>query len=430
MRSKFILRLDAIALNNQLLTKTSLAFAALVVSRIYLVSIINTIPDMDSAFYDLAQRVFETSGRTPINLPFGYAALIYGTVKLVGSFALASKLIYVVFSILTGAVLYQLVKEMFDRKIAANAVAIYTLVPNFTFAIAGFSHTVTVAMFFLMLSLRGYWRLLSNTAKSRFLTATLTALAALLATSIRPELSLYFLLFVAAQSILSLHPRNFIHTRRGVEPLILMIALFAVGLAGNYWFNLARSSSAYPTIFTDSEHSYLTYTHTLSLRAGNGADDERAIELGDLTFGAAAENNYSIARAIAKNPKQAILNVVFNLKELLDGLGHQLFMPIFLFLFVGVGLLATDWNKLWREHLFLIACLAPCVAALLLFHVEIRYLNPLALIFSIWIALGLGALHPRIAQPAKLLLLLALALLFAVQANYFSQNPISQHIIS
>jgi hypothetical protein len=93
-------------------------------------------------------------------------------------------------------------------------------------------------------------------------------------------------------------------------------------------------------------------------------------------------------------------------------------------LLIGVGLLATNWNELWKKHLFLLTSLVPCVIAVIIFHVEIRYLNPIAIIFSLWIALGLANTHPKILRPTIILVFTALAILFVIQAVYFSQNPI------
>jgi hypothetical protein len=153
-------------------------------------------------------------------------------------------------------------------------------------------------------------------------------------------------------------------------------------------------------------------------------DSSQISSWGIKAFGTPEDNQFSIIKAIMKNPAEAIKNIAFNIKSLLKDLGHPLFIPVFLYPFLGIGIFSTSLRSKWKDHLFLISLLIPTLLTISLFHEEIRYMSPLVPPFVIWIALGISKLRSAIKKPVVIALVFFLATLFIV---YTFHMRISQH---
>jgi hypothetical protein len=395
--------------------------ALLVASRIMLPLIIKALPPMDTFYIRLGQQLFETQDKVDIKVSPFYASLIYG-LNVFNSWHVTSWLLYTSFSIILGIVVYQLAKEMFDAQTARFALALSILHPSLTFAVAGYSHTVVVSTTFLYVSLYAYWKILQQ--QREVVMALVGSVSATLATLVRPELLLYFALFCCAMLITSI---SSVAKHKRYKPLAVtigMLIIYASLIVLQHGVIRQRTNSAHMNLFTDARYSYETYTHTLSLRAVGVIDEDVARKLAREAFGDPEVNQYSITTAMRNNPKEAAKNIIFNLKELLDIAGHPLFMPFFLYILIGVGLAHSHTRQQWRQHLFLSALFLPCLAAVTIMHVEVRYLNPLVPPLIIWMALGMVHLQRSNKRGLQYIFFVLLSALFLANSVFYSLDPI------
>lgn len=399
----------------------ALLFVILIVSRIALPLIIRAIPPMEIFYVRLGQQLFETQDKIDIKVSPFYASLIHW-LNIFNNWHLTSWLLYTSFSIMLGLIVYQLAREMFDQPTAQFALALLILHPSLTFAVVGFSHTVVVSTTFLYLSVYAYWKILQQQHEAAM--AAIGSVSATLATLVRPELMLYFALFCCTMLIKSIYS---VAKHRHFKPLAItlsMVIVYSSLIALQYGFIRQRTNSAYMNLFTDARYSYETYTHTLSLRAVGSIDEDVARKLALEAFGDPEANQYSIATAMRNNPKEAAKNIIFNLKELLDIAGHPLFMPFFLYLLIGVGLTHQDTRQKWRQHLFLGAIFIPCLVAVTIMHVEVRYLNPVIPPLIIWMALGMVHLQRINKRSVQYVFFVLFSALFVVNSIFYSLDPI------
>lgn len=140
-------------------------------------------------------------------------------------------------------------------------------------------------------------------------------------------------------------------------------------------------------IFTDNKYSYLTFIHTYSLRFYNGISNEKAIEASTPLIGSPEKNNYSISKAILNNPKQFISNIAFNTKEIIDTMAHPLFMPFYFYLFIGLLLMGVSFSEK-TGIIFLLILIILHLSPLLIFHIEIRYMQIICAFLLLLISAG------------------------------------------
>jgi hypothetical protein len=377
---------------------------------------------MEPEYIQLGRDLFEGSSPTVIRLSPGYASLLYLVHLAVPDWHLASQVVYVLFSTLSGWAFYLIAKDLYGGGAARLTLLLLTVLPNLGPAVAGYSHTIVVSLFFLCMLLFSGWRLLTGPATASGVVGA--AAFGLLATLVRPESLLYVVGFACLYVVVSAARSASPKARLGaVCPAVLVLALYSAGVVGQHFFLKNRTNSKYMGFFTDKIYSYTTFTHTLSMRAVGHIDGRVAEALASEAFGAAEGNNYSIVRAIARNPREELKNLLFNAKELLDAAAHPLFFPFYLYPFVGIGLYAASGAGRWRSHAYLAASALPCLAVVELFHVEIRYMSPLVLPATVWAAAGIDRLSNYIKLYVITLVILVTGVLTMAYAVYFSGIP-------
>lgn len=409
---------------------TGWLFGLLVFSRLFVMITIGSVPDMEPSHIIQAKQLFETTYRSGPYLPSGYtptySVLLYVINRVFDNWSFTSQAIYVLFSVLVAWVSYLIAKTVFDVEIARYTLAVMIFLPNLTAAVAGYSHTVVVAMFFLYLSAYAFWFLLRKRAA---VMALIGAVAGLMTVFIRPEYILYFVMFLLSYLGIVVYKAKGQGLLRPMVSAIVMVSFFGGGLYLHHYLLLTRIASPHMTLFGDGWFAYHTYIHTLSLRAQGKIDGAEAEQLAAATFGSPEENRYSILRAIMRNPREAGKNVLYNAKTLLKEMGHPLFMPVFLYPFIGIGLYGVSWKEKWREHLFLTSLFLPCIAVLLVFHVEIRYMSPLIPPLAMWVAHGIQQLSNGARGYVVISLFAVLACLFTAYAFHFKAVKAQTYVV-
>lgn len=381
----------------------------LVVSRLFIIKVIDTVPPMEQSYFNLAQQFFESSKRFDFYFSSGYSVLLYAVDVIFHNWKLSTQVIYVFFSVGIALVFYQFSKTLFDKKTALYSLMITIFLPNLTAAVAGYSHSVVVSLFFLCLS---FYFFLLILRKQKIIYSIIFSLFMLAATLIRADNVIYFIIFILIYLVVIIRQHK---KRLPILSLFILgigVILYFIGLKIQYHLIQPRSSTNYLTLFGNKRYSYETYITTFSLRATGSYDARLDRKLSSVAFGTPEENQYSIMKAVMKNPLEVTKNIIFNLKTLLKDLGHPLFMPCFLYPFVGLGLFSTAWNDTWKKHFFLSSLFIPTLATLLFFHVEIRYMSSMVLPLVIWIALGIQRLPERIKKPVVITLIAILVCLF------------------
>ena len=326
---------------------------------------------------------------------------------------LTAQVTYVVFSTLTGVLCYVIVRNLFGARTAREALIIVICLPSLTAAVAGWAHKEVVTLLFMYLTAHGFWTLLSRPTIAAVIA---TAAAAAVTVVLRTDAILYLLVFsgLSVAHIGGLQERR--QKVRHAIGLGVVTATVLSGLVLNYQFVLRRTNSVDTVrLFGDARYAYDTYVTTNMLRVQAPAESPND-EIASAAFGSAAANQYSIVKAIRRNPKEAARNLLFNLKTLLQEAAHPLLVPVFLYPFVGLALLLPSARAKWKEHLFLAAFVPPCLTTILVFHLEMRYMIPLSLPVAAWAALGIEQLDfrtRRLVRPAVYLLLVALFVAYA-----------------
>lgn len=343
------------------------------------------LPDLEPNYIVTAQALFERSGIAASYFPIPYPILLYGVHLAVRNWVLASHVLYVVFSTAMGVSAYAIAQSLYDRSVARHALALSAVMPNYTAAVVGYSHTPVVADGFLTLALYAFVRL-SSDEDERTAWLVIAALASCGAMAVRPEMLLSCLPAMAAW----LWIRGGHQWMRRAALATAMSGLVLALLIGAALWS-ARLNPAEPiAIFGNARYSYNTYMTTLSMRALKGeADPDVAITLSERAFGAASDNGYSVFRAIRRNPLEAVKNVGFNLRSLFAAAGHPLFMPLFLYPLVGIGLVSQSGLRSPPGWLIVGSVIPGTVAALLFLHVEVRYMLPLVLPLLVLVAVAL-----------------------------------------
>jgi hypothetical protein len=341
------------------------------------------LPDLEFNYIQTARAVFEHTGEHALYLPISYPTLLYAVNAIIGNWLVTTHLLYVVASTASAVLIYLLVRSMYGESIARRAVVLALVMPNYTAAVVGYSHTPVVGHAFLASMLYAFRRVVDGDDDvTWYVVATVSATAAIL---IRPETLLSFLMLVG---VWLWTRRHAVSLRRTVAVVIGIGAFLVAALVGVERVALRADPTEPFGLLGNPRYSYNAYIHTLSMRANEGRiDSDAAIRLGERAFGPALSNDYSILRAVRRNPREAVANLAYNAKSLLKDSGHPLFMPVFLYPLVGIGLISRRHSG--RGWLILATVVPATVASTLLTHVEVRYLMPLVLPLLVLIAVAL-----------------------------------------
>ena len=407
----------------RLLSSVNFYIILLILSRFSLPLFINTVPPMDIQYINLADKIASSSTSITFSVSPFYASIMYVVNIFFGNWKLSSLFLCSVFSIITGMLLYGLTKKMFNNDIAKIVLLLIIFHPNFTIALIGYSHTVIVSSAFLLLYFYYFWDLL--TERSTIYTYTICSLAITVAILIRPELILYFLFFTLLHIGVAVFQKAKIDLLIRSRNTVFMVSIAVIVVAVQYTIIARRTNSTFMNFFTDARYSYETYTHTLSLRSVGSIDADLARKLASNAYGNPETFEYSVVQAILINPKESAKNVGYNVRYLLQNAAHPLFMPFFLYFFIGIGIFVTSIHQTWKHYMLLIGILVPCLVSVLVFHVEVRYLNPIAIPCTIWLALGLHHLWVVNKKHVVYSFFCLYIVFFIANIIYYSANPIS-----
>ncbi|MHB8258886.1 MAG: hypothetical protein ACYDCN_09605 [Bacteroidia bacterium] len=380
--------------------------------RIFTVYYVGKFPCMEASYFEEAKQLFSDSDKINLFYPPAYPILLVLFQNILSSEILSSWWVYIFFSSFTSLILYLLIKEMFDENISLIAIILLIFLPNISVAVAGYSHTLTVGSFFLISYFYFLWKIW-NSDTLNFKYIVLAVFFALSACFFRPDNLLIIFGLICVTCLYIIFSRK--KTNYLWSSTIIIISI-AAGLFTHSICVKEKSNSKITTIFSEAQYSYLTFTHTLSLRAGKGINDSIATRLGTIAFGTPTSNNYSILKAIKKNYNEEIRNLIYNVKELLDNFAHPLFLPFFLYFFVGTGIIYLCIQNKTRHLLYLGSILILSPLPLLIFHVEIRYMMTLTFPIIIFASVGIGTVENKKVRNA--ILIATISLLFIVYLSY------------
>lgn len=359
-------------------------FAMFALTRVAASAIKHTLPDLEFDYIQTARAVFEHTGVHALYFPIAYPSLLYGVHALVGNWLLTTHLLYVVASTASAVLLYLLVRPMYGESVARRAVLLALVMPNYTAAVVGYSHTPVVGHALLMALLYAFYRMTGDGDDRKWYVAA--AVAASAAVLVRPETLLCFLLLLGVWVWTRWHT---VSPARTVGVAMAMCAFVLLALVGVERVALRADPTEPFGLLGNPRYSYSAYIHTLSMRALDGrVDSDAAIRLGEQAFGSAASNEYSILRAARRNPREAFANLAYNVKSLMKDAGHPLFMPVFLFPLVGIGLISRRHVGCGPAWLIMASVVPATLASVLLTHVEVRYLMPLVMPLLVLIAVA------------------------------------------
>jgi uncharacterized membrane protein YozB (DUF420 family) len=336
------------------------------------------LPDLEPNYINTAQALFGPrvgDAAYAAYYPLAYPLLLYGVNLGLRSWVLSSHALYVIFSTVIGVSIYALVRSVYDRQVARHALVMSALMPNYTAAVVGYSHTPVVACGFLVVAVYAFWRL-SNDEAERTPWVAIATLASGGAILVRPE-SLFSCLFLVAAWFWIRRSHRWMWRAATAAAMAGTVLAMLIGVA----LGAMTLSATEPIgLFGSARYAYSTYITTFSMRALKGeADPDLSTKLSDRAFGPAKDNGYSVFRAIRRNPPEAAKNVGFNVRSLLAAAGHPLFLPLFLYPLVGVGLVSQSALRRRAGWLFIGSVVPGTVASLLFLHVEVRYMVPLVL---------------------------------------------------
>lgn len=379
-----------------LFTKTTFVLMLTLLVRILCVLLIGKIPCMETDYFSEGRNIIEGIPSVIYLSPL-YSIVVYALSTVFDSIFYASACIFVLSSTAASFYMYSICKLWFNERTAYTSLLFLLFLPNLTVSVAGYSHSVMLGIALELAALfymSCYFN--SNSAKCFLLTCVFT----IPAVCIRPELLLVLLPFYV---VLLGHSLIGSGIKQSYTKIVLS-AFFFLFLVVSVLMHKAvvhtlSSKKETAGIFTDNTYSYFTFIHTYSLRYSGVIDDQKAILASEPLIGSPQQNNYSIPAVIIKNPVQFISNALFNGKELLDNLAHPLFMPFYMYFFIGI-LLMSSMKGSYGPFCFISILFVLHVIPLLIFHVEIRYMQALSLLIIIVAAAGESKLESSLYRKA------------------------------
>lgn len=360
-------------------------FAVFILTRVAASAIKYTLPDLEFDYIQTARAVFEHTGVHALYFPISYPSLLFGVHAVVGNWLLTTHLLYVAASTASAVFLYLLVRSMYGESVARRAVLLAMVMPNYTAAVVGYSHTPVVGHALLMAMLYAFYRMTGEGDDRKWYVAA--AAAGTAAVLVRPDMLLCFLLLLG---VWMWRRRRSAGSWQTIGLAMAMCGFVVVALAGVERVALRADPTEPFGMLGNPRYSYNAYIHTLSMRALDGRlESDAAIRLGEQAFGSAVSNDYSILRAMRRNPREAFANLAYNAKSLLKDAGHPLFMPVFLLPLVGIGAISRRHAGCGPAWLILASVAPATLASVMLTHVEVRYLMPLVAPLLVLIAVAL-----------------------------------------
>jgi hypothetical protein len=363
--------------------------------RILCVCVIGKIPCMESNYFTEGKNLIEGIPVIVYLSPF-YSTLIYTLTTCLNSLFYASALIFILSSTAVSYYIYAICKLWNER--AAYTSLLFTLfIPNLTVSIAGYSHSVILG---IALELAAVFYILIYLKKNVFHHLFTAFIFTVLTIFIRPELIIVIIPLYIIMFAYTIFNRGIKHSYKMIGLAGLFFTFLTLSVFTHKLFvkahNINKNTAG---VFTDNTYSYFAFIHVYSLRYFDIIDDHKAINASMPFIGSPETNNYSIATAILKNPVQFGTNVLFNCKEILDNLAHPLFLPFYFYFFIGIlfkNPLKPDYIPL---SLITILFFLHCIP-LVVFHVEVRYMQPLTLLILIVASLGESDLKSKIYRNA------------------------------
>lgn len=320
-----------------------------------------------------------------------YSILVAILFNITGSLFVSSLLIFVVFSVLMAWYVYNWVLNNFGHSSAIIALIFLCFLPNTSIAVAGYSHTIvasTAMELGLLLSISNYLHIKGNKQ------LCFSLIYGLLCIALRPENIIVVFAIVSLVSII-------LQIKKFNQQAIKLFFSFVLVLICFLWMHKELVSiwgkkDQNLGIFSNNSYSYMTFIHTYSLRYSDVIEDTKAINYSTPFVGSPESNNFSLTKAIRNNPKQFVSNIFYTAKETLDSFGHPLFMPFFLYFFIGGVFIGSFPHKNYRISIgLLVTLMLAQLVPILIFHCEIRYLQPISIALVILSAIGFQKVYPK-----------------------------------
>lgn len=385
--------------------------------RLFTVVFINKIPCMEGDYLTLGAKLF-TGEKTIIGLSPFYSLVVYITTVVFGSLKMASVVIYTFGSFAIVFFLEKITRLLFNERAALIVLLLAIFLPNLTTAVAGYSHSVVLSNAFEFAAIYYLFQFFT-TDKIKFL--LVTAFLSLVCIAIRPEnvviLSILFAL-TSFYIVVIRKKQSYLTILRNGSIYYAIIGLFVIG--HQHYVTNHSSADAHPGTFSDNTYSYGTFIDTYSLRYDEKIVRPLSISESTPRIGSPADNDYKISKAILKHPKEFIGNMFFNINFLVKTIGHILFVPFFLYFFMGIMLLNADNLEKYKWSIIgVLGLLAIHLIPLLAFHIEIRYTQQLCLLFLILIAYNFSLLTGKIY---KVCITATIITLFVIYIQYAFMN--------
>ncbi len=356
----------------------SLLFLTLVI-RILTVFIIGKTPCMDITYFAQADRILHSAGKVDIYITPSYGFILYFLNIIFHSLYISSAVVYILFSFGAALMSWLIARDLFDERSGLLTLLLLLFFPNLTVAVAGYSHTVVVSSFFILLGVYILLRF-SSSGKNYFYPALFFSLTTVAGTYIRPECVL-----ILGGLSLFIFLRNSQALKQKIYFMSLSLLIIISGIFLHAELIKYKSASQYPSAFSDSKYVYITYVCTFSdiknaslgqIGAKGSAEfsDSVSLKLSEDAFGSPESNHWSIFRAIKKNPKVALTHALWVAKQCLFDVGHPLFCPFYIYFLAGVGIFFLIKQRSTKALILLYGIFFISLVPLAFAHAEIRYL--------------------------------------------------------
>jgi 4-amino-4-deoxy-L-arabinose transferase-like glycosyltransferase len=391
---------------------THIILLVIFVVRILCTFLIDKTPCMEPSYY-LQGKCIVQDNCDILYLSSLYSILIYLLSTLFNSSFLASSIIFIISSTIVSIYLYLISTRLFGEKAAVLCLLFSVFYPNLTVSIAGYSHTVMIGNAFEFAAIYYLLRFFKQNTYVRLFGIFLLVITAIF---IRPEMVLVLLPFYIALFIYEYTVSGNVSLKLILQSVLFYLLIFSSVYMHKIFVHSNSKNKETAGIFSDNQYSYYTFIHTYSLRYKNVIDTDTAITVSEPFIGSPSENRFSISKAIFKNPKQFISNITYNCKELLDYFAHPLFVPFYFYFFIGL-LLYRNERKDLSAFLLLGILIVLHIIPLIIFHVEIRYLQSISILILLFVGVGASRLEMN-----KFLLYTFVFLTFVIFTIYLINN--------